>query len=195
MAGVGREGLLAKLAQYEPLDEQEAGMVQRLLLFVEEHADCFERTLAEGHVTGSAWIVDPSRTFTLLTHHRKLDKWLQLGGHADGDPDVLRVALREAREESGVEAIEPIVEDIFDIDIHEIPARKTAAAHLHYDIRFLLEADRQTPLAITPESRALAWVELDGVAELNPERSVARMVAKTRSRFSRVAGRHADRGR
>jgi 8-oxo-dGTP pyrophosphatase MutT (NUDIX family) len=195
MAGVGREGLLAKLAQYQPLDEQEARMMERLLLFVEEHADCFERTLEQGHVTGSAWIVDHSRTFTLLTRHRKLDKWLQLGGHADGDPDVLRVALREAREESGLEAIEPITEDIFDIDIHEIPARKTTAAHLHYDVRFLLEADWQTPLAISAESRALAWVELDRVAELNPEESVTRMVAKTRSLFPTVARRHADGGR
>lgn len=183
MAGVGREALLGKLTQYKPSDEHEALMVERLLLFVEEHADCFERSLAEGHVTGSAWIVDRTRMFTLLTHHRKLNKWLQLGGHADGDPDILRVALREAREESGIEAIQPVMDGIFDIDIHEIPARGDVAAHLHYDARFLLEADREIPLAISPESKALAWIELDRVFELNPEESVARMVAKTRLRF------------
>lgn len=183
MAGVGREALLGKLTQYKPSDEHEALMVERLLLFVEEHANCFERSLAEGHVTGSAWIVDYRRTFTLLTHHRKLNKWLQLGGHADGDPDILRVALREAREESGLDAIQPVTDEIFDIDIHEIPARGDVVAHLHYDVRFLLEADREIPLAISPESKALAWIELGRVAELNPEESVARMVAKTRLRF------------
>src|ERR1019366_3306840 len=122
MAGVaaGRTPLLDKLRAYRPSDAHEARMAEQLRLFVEAHADCFERSLAIGHVTGSAWIVDRDRTHTLLTHHRKLDKWLQLGGHADGDLDILRVALREAREESGLEAIRPVSEEIFDVDIHTI---------------------------------------------------------------------------
>ncbi len=130
-------------------------------------------------MTGSAWIVDCERTHALLTHHRKLDKWLQLGGHADGDPDILRVALREAREESSLEAIRPVSEEIFDVDIHAIPARGGEPAHFHYDVRFLLEADRAAALAVSEESRSLAWVPLDRVAELNGEESVLRMVRKT----------------
>src|SRR5215510_11521790 len=98
-------------------------MTAALRQFVAANPNCFERSLQIGHVTGSAWIVDLDRTHALLTHHRKLNKWLQLGGHADGDPDILRVALREAREESNLDAIRPVSENIFDVDIHVIPAR------------------------------------------------------------------------
>ena len=138
------------------------------------------RSLAIGHVTGSVWVIDRERSCALLTHHRKLDKWLQPGGHADGDPDILRVALREAREESGLEAIQAVSEQIFDIDIHTIPARGREPEHLHYDVRFLIEADRGAPLAVSEESRSLAWIPLGRIVELNPEESIARMVAKTR---------------
>src|SRR5207245_6935322 len=108
---------------YRPYDDREAAMVGRLRRFVTEHADCFERSLQTGHITGSAWVVDIDRSHALLTHHRKLNKWLQLGGHADGDPDILRVALREAREESSLESIRAVSEAIIDIDIHLIPVR------------------------------------------------------------------------
>ena len=155
-------------------------MADRLRQFVEAHADCFERSLTVGHVTGSAWILDRERAFALLTHHRKLDKWLQPGGHADGDPDILRVAMWEAREESGLDEIRSVSEEIFDVDIHAIPARGREAAHLHYDVRFVLEADRNAPLEVSEESRSLAWVPLDRIAQLNPEESITRMVAKTR---------------
>ena len=124
-------------------------------------------------------MVDLERAHALLTHHRKLNKWLQLGGHADGDSDILRVALREAREESGLATIRPVSTAIYDIDIHVIPARGSEPEHLHYDVRFLLEADRAAPLLASRESRSLAWTPLTRIAELNPEESMARMVAKT----------------
>jgi len=124
-------------------------------------------------------VVDLERAHALLTHHRKLNKWLQLGGHADGDSDILRVALREAREESGLATIRPVSTAIYDIDIHVIPARGSEPEHLHYDVRFLLEADRAAPLLASRESRSLAWTPLTRIAELNPEESMARMVAKT----------------
>jgi 8-oxo-dGTP pyrophosphatase MutT (NUDIX family) len=178
-----RRALLAKLEAYRPFDGLEALAAERLRQFVEEHSDCFERSLAVGHVTGSAWVLDRERDFALLTHHRKLDKWLQLGGHADGCPDILQVALREAREESGLEAIRAVSEAIFDIDIHQIPARGGEREHLHYDVRFLLEADRNTPLAISVESQSLAWAPLGRIVQLNPEESLMRMVEKTRRRF------------
>jgi len=177
---VHRESLLNKLKVHTPWDAHEAAMAEALRQFVMAHADCFERSLPTGHITGSAWIVDRSRTHALLTHHRKLNKWLQLGGHADGDSDILRVALREAREESNLDAIRLVSEDIFDVDIHVIPARRREPEHLHYDVRFLLEADRGAPLTVSEESRSLAWIPLDEISRLNPEESVARMVAKTR---------------
>jgi 8-oxo-dGTP pyrophosphatase MutT (NUDIX family) len=177
-----RRPLLEKLSAYRAAGDHERGMAGRLRAFVEAHADCFERSLAEGHVTGSAWVVDGERGHALLTHHRKLGKWLQLGGHADGDPDILRVALREAREESNLDSIAAVSEEIFDIDIHVIPARGAEPEHLHYDVRFLLEADRGAPLLASHESRSLAWVELGKVGALNPEESMARMVRKTPAR-------------
>ena len=151
-----------------------------MLRFVTEHSNCFERSLRVGHITGSAWVVDTSRSHALLTHHRKLNKWLQPGGHADGDPDILRVALREAREESGLECIRAVSEAIFDIDIHVIPARGAEPEHLHYDVRFLLEASRESQLVPSHESHSLAWSPLPEIAELNPQESILRMVAKTR---------------
>jgi 8-oxo-dGTP pyrophosphatase MutT (NUDIX family) len=161
------------------LDAHEAAMTDATIAFVETHVDCLMRTQLSGHLTGSAWIVDAARARTLLTHHRKLDKWLQLGGHADGDPDLGAVALREAREESGLIRLRQVNAGIFDVDRHWIPARKTEPAHWHFDVRFMLEADPAETLTLTHESKDLAWIELGRVASLNSEESMARMVRKT----------------
>ena len=123
--------------------------------------------------------MSPDRSRLLLTHHRKLDKWLQLGGHADGDGDLLAVALREAREESGLASVRPLGAALFDFDRHRIPARRDEPDHWHFDFRFLIEADPAEPLTISSESRDLAWVELGRATTLNAEESIARMVRKT----------------
>jgi len=147
--------------------------------FVAAHEDCFRRELGIGHVTGSAWVLSPDRRRVLLTHHRKLDLWLQLGGHADGEWDVRLVALREAREESGLVRVRLLADAIFDVDVHSIPARAREPAHFHYDVRFVCEADDMEPLVVSDESHDLAWVELDRVAVLSADRSVLRMVRKS----------------
>ncbi len=160
-------------------DAHEAAMTADTIRFVEAHEDCLLRACVPGHLTGSAWVVSPDRTRTLLTHHHKLDKWLQLGGHADGDPDLLAVALREAREESGLTRLRAVAAAPFDVDRHLIPARKTEPEHYHYDLRFMIEADPAEPLVISNESKDLAWVEVARVPALNSEESMARMVRKT----------------
>jgi 8-oxo-dGTP pyrophosphatase MutT (NUDIX family) len=154
-------------------------MTAEIIRFVETHPDCLSRTCVPGHLTGSAWIVDASRRRVLLTHHRKLDKWLQPGGHADGDPDLLAVALREAREETGLAQLKLVSYAVFDVDRHWIPPRGETPGHWHHDLRFLIEADPAEPLVISAESHDLAWVDLEQVAELNPEESMIRMVRKT----------------
>jgi 8-oxo-dGTP pyrophosphatase MutT (NUDIX family) len=178
-----RDPVLALLRRHaaRPLDAPEAEMTAATIAFVAAHADCCERSCAPGHLTGSAWIVSPDRTQTLLTHHLKLDKWLQLGGHADGDPDLPAVARREALEESGLPQVRMVQAEIFDLDRHWIPPRKTDPGHYHYDLRFVFEADPRVPLAISSESKDLAWVDLGRVTALNPEESMARMVRKTQA--------------
>ncbi|MBC7410189.1 MAG: NUDIX hydrolase [Arcicella sp.] len=174
-----RNSLLQSLENYQPSTQEETLFKGQMIDFVQENIACFERSLLIGHITGSAWIVDKSRQFTLLTHHRKLDKWFQTGGHCDGDSDVLNVAMKEALEETGLSNIQTISCNIFDIDIHEIPERKGVPKHLHHDVRFLLEADMNEPLIISSESSDLAWVELTNVVKLNNSESIMRMVFKT----------------
>lgn len=175
-----RARLLSLLDRYRPADPRERAMRDLAHRFVAENPRCFERSFRVGHVTGSAWIVDPKRERALLTHHRKLSKWLQLGGHADGEPDILEVALREAQEESGLIGIRPVSEEIFDVDVHLIPRFRDEPEHLHYDIRFLLEADDAQPLQVSGESRRLLWLDFDSIPSLTGEESVLRMLRKSR---------------
>lgn len=172
---------LALLRNHEPRAEAggEAAMLAEYGPFIATHPDCLWRTCRDGHLTASAWIVDPARTRTLLTHHHKLDRWLQLGGHVDGDPDLAAAALREAREESGLTRLRLVSGEIFDVDRHRIPARGDEPEHWHFDVRFLIEADPTEPLTVSSESRDLAWVPLADVARLNSSESLARMVRKT----------------
>lgn len=171
----------ALLTRYlrEEKDASQQQACQVILKFTEQHPDCLLRTCLDGHLTGSAWIVNPSRTCTLLTHHKKLGKWLQLGGHADGNPDLVAVALQEAKEESGLESVTLLSPWIFDLDYHRIPERKGVPAHLHFDLRFLFEADDRVAWRVSEESLDLAWVPLERVSTLNPEPSLVRMVTKT----------------
>lgn len=173
-----RQTLIAALNDYLTTLPPERDMVQRTLEFVLQHADCFERSLLEGHVTGSAMIVNEARTTTLLIHHAKLNRWLQPGGHCDGDPDCLHVAIKEATEETGL-TVRPATGHILDVDIHLIPERGNIPAHYHYDVRYLLMADdTQTASLATREVKDARWIPLDEVANYNNEESVMRMVRK-----------------
>ncbi len=173
-----RKDLLNKLAEYELSDDHDRQSRRRIEAFVREHPDCFERSLTVGHVTGSAWLVDQSGQRVLLTHHKKLGRWLQLGGHADGCSDVLEVALREAREESGIETIRPISERIFDLDVHWIPERHDEPGHYHHDVRFLLKVDGEEEFRVSDESHALRWFGVDEFSILETDESVMRMHGK-----------------
>lgn len=127
------------------------------LAFLDSSPRVFERDHGPGHFTGSAWLVSADGERVLLTHHRKLGRWLQLGGHADGDRDLARVALREAQEESGLPrlVVEP---SIFDLDRHWIPPRGDVPGHWHYDVRFVVRAAAGSEqFVVSEESLALAW--------------------------------------
>lgn len=177
--------LLRQIQEYSRLGNQAAEAAAIFAEFIRRRNDCFLRSCEEGHITASAWVLNPAGTHVLLTHHRRLDRWFQLGGHVeDRDHDLLEAALREAREESGLEAIRPLSAAIFDLDRHLIPARDPEPAHFHYDVRYLLQAESDQVPAASGESKAVAWVELEQVARLNRSESILRMVRRTGHRLS-----------
>ena len=173
-----RKLILGLIESYVLRYPQEAETAARITSFVEENAACFSRDLLIGHITGSAWLLDTSGRRVLLTHHKKLNIWVQLGGHADGDPDIQAVALKEAGEESGLSDIRFRDDGIFDIDIHSIPARGAVPRHLHYDCRFLLQAE-DDEFSISDESHDLRWVVMTEIATLTTEESILRMARKS----------------
>jgi 8-oxo-dGTP pyrophosphatase MutT (NUDIX family) len=156
------------LAGYAARDPDGAAIAAEFRRFLRSATSVFERSHRVGHFTGSAWLVSRDGERVLLTHHRKLNAWLQLGGHADGDADLSRVALREAEEESGLSDL--VVErEIFDIDRHRIPARANEPEHWHYDVRHVVRATRGEAFVVGDESHDLAWRP---VAELVDDESI-----------------------
>jgi 8-oxo-dGTP pyrophosphatase MutT (NUDIX family) len=173
--------LLQDLRRHVPVDEHEARSLARIVAHVEGGGDLFDRRRWDGHLTGSAFILDASGERLLLLFHRKLNRWLQPGGHGEpGETDPLAVARREALEESGIAglALHPRAPGLFDVDVHPIPARGEELAHEHLDLRYLFVAPPGATLAPAEgESRQLAWVPLPEVAAIS-DASVARAARK-----------------
>ncbi len=175
-----RGHLLETLAAYRPAAPGDGERLARLTAFVRGEPDCFSRKTPEGHVVASAWVVDRARGRVLLHHHRRLERWMQFGGHVDPeDADVLAAARRELAEEAGIAGAPVLGEGIFDLDVHDIPASPKEAAHLHFDVRFAFEADSDGDAVVSPEALDLRWVPLAEVGRLAPEPSLLRMVHKT----------------
>ncbi len=173
-----RKNLLDLLETYTPNLYTEQQFKKDIIAFIQKNQNCFERSLEQGHITASAWILNRDASQALLLHHKKLDSWFQLGGHCDGDPDTLAVAIKEAQEESGILGIAPISTQIFDIDIHLIPENNKEQAHYHYDIRFLLQVTSDETIKPNKESKELRWIN-KSIAELPTQNaSVVRMFHK-----------------
>lgn len=172
--------LIEDLEVYLGKHPEEKEIVEQFIDFVQRNVDCFSRELEEGHITGSAWVLDETSAFSLLTHHAKLEKWLQVGGHCEGETRVQDAALREATEESGLKDLEFVSTEIFDIDRHTFPEKKGFPAHYHYDVRFLLRTKDKSGIAISEESQDLQWFISSAISNVTDEESVLRMVRKTR---------------
>lgn len=178
-----RKSLQELLERYVSQYPEEKVYKRQMLEFINEHSDCFERSLQIGHITASAWLLSKDGSKALMLHHKKLDRWLQLGGHCDGDTDVLAVAIKEAQEESGIQDIKAVSRDLFDIDIHLIPANPKSGekAHYHYDVRFLLQVKSDEKVVQNSESNELRWVNKDIHQLPTQENSIVRMVQKWQS--------------
>lgn len=152
--------------------------VAACVAFLEEAEHPFDRQQVTGHFTGSAWLVSADGENVLLTHHRKLNRWLQLGGHADGDSDLAAVALCEAHEESGLTGLR-VEPEIFDVDKHWIPERNNEPGHWHYDVRFVVRASTHDAFVVSEESLELAWVPVRQLVEAgDTDESLRRMAGK-----------------
>ena len=154
--------ILDQLKQYRPWNAQEAVDRELLLQWLEQGDDLFSRDNPAMHFTASAWVVSPDRTQVLMAYHDLYDSWAWLGGHADGERDLLSTALREVREESGLEDLRPVSDGIYSLEVLSVNGHrkkgKYVPAHLHLNITYLLEADPAAPLRHKPgENSAVAW--------------------------------------
>lgn len=152
--------------------------VGRCAAWLRDAEQPFHRENLAGHFTGSAWLVSGDGERVLLMLHRKLGRWLQPGGHADGDPDLAAVALREAMEETGLRDLD-VEPSIFDVDAHRIPARGSEPEHWHHDIRYVVVARGDESFVVNEESLALAWRSVaDIAADPAADASLRRMAGK-----------------
>jgi 8-oxo-dGTP pyrophosphatase MutT (NUDIX family) len=187
-----RQPLLEMLDRYAARHPDERDVATRIRRLVLEHADCFDRTCRPGHVTASGWVTTPERDRVLLVHHRKLDRWLQPGGHADGQSDIPAAALREAVEESGLASLrlapDKGVVTPLDLDVHIIPPRYDASgqlvedAHEHHDVRFLVLAEGNLAPQVSEESHDVRWFTSEELLATTDEESVLRMWRKATGR-------------
>jgi len=175
--------LLAYLERYRPADALEAQHREALVELVANAPGAFDRAhFAPGHVTASCFIV--AGDSLLLHHHRRLDRWLQMGGHVELDEDPKEAALREGSEESGLHDLALAVDDIFDLDVHLIPAAKGEPEHRHFDVRYIARTASPGAVVIDrAESSDVAWVPLDRAEALMNEAASARVIQKIRSRL------------
>ena len=178
-----RECALTLLSEHTPFDAEEEQDCQRMAAFIRTHPNCYGKSNPQGHITGSAFVLDPKNR-VLMTFHGKLHRWLQLGGHSDDDEgSPALTALREAEEESGL--VDLVFHPTFgnrpvDIDIHTIPARRTEPEHEHLDFRFVFLTQRPETIVMSAESTRLKWWSLGAMTELGFDPALNRALRKIR---------------
>ena len=162
------------IARYAPFNEQEARDKAVILDFMDRHGDAFLRSNLTAHMTASAWVVNAARDRVLMVYHKIYDSWSWTGGHADGEEDLLSVAIREVREETGVQSVRPVSEEIYSLEILTVDGHEKRGeyvpSHLHLNVTYLLEADEHETLRICEaENSGVRWFTLDGALEASTE--------------------------
>lgn len=185
----GYQGIIRQVEAYRPWDRREAADRENLLRYLRQFDDLLGRENPLAHLTASSWIVDPSRTQVLMVYHNIYDSWSWTGGHADGDADLLAVAMREAQEETGV-PVRPVRPALYGLEILPVPAHekrgKQLSAHLHLNLTYLLEADPSVPLRKKPdENRAVAWFEKEAAVRASSEPEMRPVYARLNAKLSR----------
>lgn len=165
---------IESIRRYRPWNEQEERDKALILAYLEEHPDAFSRADPVAHMTASAWVVNRERTKVLMVYHRIYDSWAWTGGHADGERDLLGVALRECREETGIAHVRPVSEEIYSLEILTVDGHEKhgayVASHLHLNVTYLLEADERDALHIRAEENAgVRWFTLEGALAASTE--------------------------
>lgn len=170
------------LESYRPTHREDQHARVRMHTAIAQEPKCFERSCMPAHFTASAWVLDKPGTSVVLVHHRKLGKWVQPGGHADGNPNLLVVALQELYEECGIAGVS-VAPGAFDLDVHSIPERPEMPPHDHLDVRFAMSLLSPHTLRCSDESFSVTWVRLEDVPTLTQEPSLLRMCEKTKGRW------------
>lgn len=168
--------LMQRIWLYQPWTDKETWEKQQILQFMEQNPDCLHRSNRIAHMTASAWVVNPDRTKVIMAYHRIYDSWAWLGGHADGEADLLKVALKEANEECGLptEALRPVSDEIFSLEILTVDGHvkngSWVSSHLHLNLTYLIEADDTRPLHYKDdENAAVSWFSLDDALKASSE--------------------------
>ena len=171
MSAKNRQELLDEIAAYHPFNEQEERDKNLIFQWIEQHEDAFSRENTVAHVTASAWMVNKDRSKVLMVYHNIYNSWSWLGGHADGETDLLSVAIREVKEEAGISNVLPVSEDIFSLESLTVDGHwkngKYVSSHLHFNVTYLLEADSEEAVSIKAD-------ENSGVAWFAPEEALAK---------------------
>lgn len=169
-----REKLIAQLKKYQPYNEQEQRDRDMIVRLLESEPDIFTRDNTLAHMTASAWIVNEQMDKALMVYHNIYNSWSWLGGHADGDEDLLHVAVKEACEESGISSVRPATGEIFSVEVLTVDGHQKrgqyVSSHLHLNVTYLLIADEKEQLQIkADENSGVKWFTLEGAIESSTE--------------------------
>lgn len=166
--------LIGTIEKFKPLNEQEKVDQAFILHELKTNPFVFLRSSLAVHVSASAWVVNETRDKVLMIYHNIYDTWVWLGGHADGDPDLLQVALKEVQEESGLTKIRPVITDIFSLEVLTVDGHEKnghyVSSHLHLNVTYLIEADEEEEVQIKPdENSGVAWFPLEEALVVSSE--------------------------